>query len=205
MITRRELRQNARNTLSGKWMQPVLATLIYILIAGVTSGFSGTKSASLLVGGGLISLLVAGNLGIGLQMGILRFNRGREETVKEMFSAAFKEDYARILGLFLLQAVFILLWMLLFIIPGFIKAYAYSMSVFIAEDNPELGPLDCIKRSQEMMKGHKMDLFILDLSFIGWILLGILSLGIGMLWVSPWMYMAHAKFYEELKNEAVMA
>ena len=205
MITRPELRQNARNTLSGKWTQPVLATLIYLLIAGITSGFSGTKSASLVAGGSLISLLIAGNLGIGMEIGILRFNRGREETVNEMFSAGIKEDYARVLGLYLLQAVFILLWMFLFIIPGFIKAYAYSMSAFVAEDNPELGPMDCIKRSQEMMKGHKMELFLLDLSFIGWILLGIITLGIGMLWVSPWMYMTHAKFYEELKNEAVMA
>ena len=118
-----------------------MATLIYLLIAGITSSCTGTKSASLIAGCGLLSLLIAGNLDIGLQMGILRFNRGREETVKEMFSAGFKEDYARILGLYLLQLVFILLWTILFIIPGIIKTYAYSMSAFIAEDNPELGPM----------------------------------------------------------------
>ena len=76
------------------------------------------------------------------------------------------------------------------------------MAPYIAEDNPELGPGECLRRSEALMYGHKMDLFMLHLSFIGWILLGILSLGIGLLWVTPWMEMAQVKFYEELKAEA---
>ena len=119
-----------------------------------------------------------------------------------MISAGFQEDYARVLGIELLKAVFILLWALLLIVPGIIKAYSYAMTEFIAEDNQELGPNECIERSKTMMDGHKMDLFLLDLSYIGWILLGCITLGIGLLWVSPWMSMAHVKFYEQLKNEA---
>jgi uncharacterized membrane protein len=74
------------------------------------------------------------------------------------------------------------------------------MTAYIAEDNPELGPKECIDQSQAMMQGHKMELFILDLSYIGWILLGFVSFGIGFLWISPWMEMAHIRFYEELKD-----
>ena len=80
-----------------------------------------------------------------------------------------------------------------------------TLTNLIAEDNPELGPNECIERSMAMMDGHKMDLFLLDLSYIGWMLLGIISCGIGLLWVAPWMQMAHVKFYEQLKAEAVAA
>ena len=150
----------------------------------------------------LVSLLIGCNLQYGFSVAILRFHRNREETIKEMISAGFQEDYARVLGIELLKAVFILLWALLLIVPGIIKAYSYAMTEFIAEDNQELGPNECIERSKTMMDGHKMDLFLLDLSYIGWILLGCITLGIGLLWVSPWMSMAHVKFYEQLKNEA---
>ena len=136
---------------------------------------------------------------------MLRFRRGREDSVNEMLGAGFKEDYGRVLGLMLLTAVMVLLWCLLLIIPGIIKAYAYIMAPYIAEDNPELGPRECIRRSEAMMYGHKMDLFILDLSFIGWFLVGIITLGIGFLWITPWMEMTHVRFYEELKRENPMA
>ena len=181
-----------------------MAALIVALINGIYQGGSQTKSAGFITVGFLVALLVGCNLQYGFSVGILRFHRNREETIKEMFSAGFKEDYGRVLGIVLLKTVFIILWALLLIIPGIIKAYSYAMTEFIAEDNPELGPKECIDRSKAMMEGHKMDLFLLDLSYIGWILLGIVTLGIGMLWVAPWMSMAHVKFYEQLKEEAVV-
>ena len=187
--------------LRGKWTQPVVATLIVTLVAGFTQGGNQSHSATLITLGTLVALLIAGNFQYGFSVGILRFNRGRENTVNEMISAGFKEDYGRVLGIMLLGTLFIILWSLLLIIPGLIKAYAYIMAPYIAEDNPELGPRECLRRSEALMYGHKMDLFILHLSFIGWILLGILSIGIGLLWVAPWMEMAQVKFYEELKAE----
>lgn len=200
MITRSELKNEALATLRGKWTQPVLAALIVVLVSGITQGGSQTKSAAFITIGFLVALLVSLNLEYGFEVAMLRFRRGREDSVNEMLSAGFKEDYGRVLGISLLRAVFICLWMLLLIVPGIIKSYAYAMTAYIAEDNPELGPMECIDRSKAMMDGHKMDLFILDLSYIGWILLGILSLGIGFLWISPWMEMAHIRFYEELKQ-----
>jgi len=205
MITRTKLKNEALATLRGKWTQPVLAALIVILVIGVTEGGYQTKSYTFVTLGFLIALLVSYNLQYGFEVAMLRFRRGREDSVNEMLAAGFKEDYGRVLGISLLRAVFIFLWALLLIVPGIIKSYAYAMTAYIAEDHPELGPKECIDQSQAMMQGHKMDLFILDLSYIGWILLGILSLGIGFLWIGPWMDMAHARFYEELKQGNTMA
>jgi len=205
MITRTELKNEALATLRGKWTQPVLAALIVMLVSAFTQGGNQTKSAVFVTLGFLVALLVACNLQFGFEVAMLRFRRGREDSVNEMLAAGFKEDYGRVLGISLLRAVFICLWALLLIVPGIIKAYAYSMTAYIAEDNPELGPKECIDQSKIMMQGHKMDLFLLDLSYIGWILLGFLSLGIGFLWISPWMEMAHIRFYEELKQGNTMA
>lgn len=200
MITRPELKNEALATLRGKWTQPVLAALIVMLVSCFSQGGNYTHSSAFLTVGFLVALLVSLNLSYGFEVAMLRFRRGREDSVNEMLAAGFKEDYGRVLGISLLRAVFICLWMLLLIVPGIIKAYSYAMTNLIAEDNPELGPKECINRSQAMMDGHKMDLFLLDLSYIGWILLGFLSLGIGFLWITPWMQMAHVRFYEELKQ-----
>ena len=201
MLSRPELKHQAREMLRGKWTQPVVAALIVTLASGITQIGSRTQSAAFIAIGFLVSLLIAENRQYGFSVGMLRFNRGRESTVNEMISAGFKEDYGRVLGLMLLGAVLIILWCLLLIIPGIIKAYAYIMAPYIAEDNPELGPMECLRRSETLMYGHKMDLFILHLSYSGWILLGILTLGMGLLWVTSWIEMAQVKFYEELKAE----
>jgi uncharacterized membrane protein len=189
----------------GKWTQPVLATLIIVIVSSFSQVGSSVHSPLLISTGSLVMLFIGANMQYGFDVGILRFNRGRESTVNEMFSAGFKEDYGRVLGIVLLTALYTILWTLLFVIPGIIKAYSYGMTNLIAEDNPELGPNECIERSMAMMEGHKMELFLLDLSYIGWIMLGIITCGIGLLWVIPWMQMAHVKFYEQLKAETAAA
>ena len=94
-----------------------------------------------------------------------------------------------------------MLWTFLFIIPGIIKAFAYALTPYLLVDCPDLSALQCIKLSNEMMKGHKFDLFYLYLSFIGWILLAILTLGIGMLWLIPYMQTSTASFYLDVKAQ----
>ena len=205
MITRPELKNDALRTLRGKWKQPVLATLILSLIGVFTSSSNMIESAIYIALGSLVTLLISLNLEYGFAVALLRFSRGRENTLSETFNAGLVEDYGRVLGIMLLQVIYVILWMLLLIIPGIIKSYSYAMTEFIAEDNPELGPMECIDRSMAMMKGHKWELFLLDLSYIGWLLLGLLSLGIGLLWIIPWMNMARVKFYEELKRETATA
>lgn len=94
--------------------------------------------------------------------------------------------------------LFAFLWSLLFYIPGIIKALSYSQAMYIAAENPEIGALEAINRSKAMMEGHKMELFKLMLSFIGWIILGMFTLGILYIWLMPYMNTTMALFYKNL-------
>jgi len=125
--------------------------------------------------------------------------------VERMFDG-FK-TYGRAIGVQLLTAIFILLWAVLLIIPGIIKSFAYAMTIYISKDHPELSANECIERSMDMMKGHKWELFMLYLSFIGWFILCLFTMGIGFLWLIPYVNVTVSKFYEELKaqEEAEMA
>ncbi|MBR4775400.1 MAG: DUF975 family protein [Bacteroidales bacterium] len=116
------------------------------------------------------------------------------------FRIAFSKYWRKVWGM-LWMNILIFLWSLLFFIPGIIKSFSYAMTPFILEENPEMGAVEAIHRSRMMMRGHKFDLFWLELSFIGWIILGILTAGIGLLWIIPYMQTAIAAFYEEVKAD----
>ncbi len=109
------------------------------------------------------------------------------------FSVTFK-----VIAIAFLQGLFIALWSLLLIIPGIIAVYRYRMAYYILLDDPDKGPLQCIRESKELMNGHKKELFFLDLSFIGWALLISLSAGILGIWVLPYIYTTYAMFYNML-------
>ena len=95
----------------------------------------------------------------------------------------------------LLQSIYLALWMLLFIIPGIVKACSYAMTVFIANDNKELSANECITKSRQMMDGHKWEYFCLMMSYLGWLILCVLTLGILTLWVAPRINQASYLFY----------
>ena len=97
--------------------------------------------------------------------------------------------------------VFIFLWSLLLIIPGIIKSYSYAMTPYILVDKPELSANEAIEESMRLMSGHKFDLFYLQLSFIGWFILALLTAGIGFLWLTPYYNSTVASFYLSLKAE----
>ena len=99
-----------------------------------------------------------------------------------------------------MTTIFIGLWSLLLIIPGIVAAYKYSMVNYVMIDNPELGVMGSIRRSKEIMRGHKLDYFILHLSFIGWIILSVLTFGILLLYVSPYVSVTEANFYNSIKD-----
>lgn len=99
--------------------------------------------------------------------------------------------------------IFTALWTILFIIPGFIKGYSYAMTPYILKDKfaagqTDIGATEAITESRHLMDGHKMDLFVLDLSFIGWGLLGIITFGIGFIWIVPSYRQTKANFYRSL-------
>lgn len=97
--------------------------------------------------------------------------------------------------------LFTMLWMCLFYVPGIIKAFSYSQSMYIAAENPNIGALEAITRSRKMMDGHKMELFLLGLSFIGWAILGAFTLGILYIWLVPYMYTSMAIFHNSIKPD----
>lgn len=118
-----------------------------------------------------------------------------------MFATGYTEAWGKSILLSFLIWIFTLLWSLLFIIPGIIKAYSYRMAFFILADNPELSAGEALQKSKEMMKGHKLDLFILDLSFIWWSLLVAITFGVALIYVAPYVGATQANFYESLKED----
>ncbi|MBP1589663.1 MAG: DUF975 family protein [Kiritimatiellae bacterium] len=110
-------------------------------------------------------------------------------------------QYGRALGYYLLTMIFIFLWSLLLIIPGIIKAFSYAMTPYILLDHPEMGVNEAITESRRIMDGHKWELFCLHLSFIGWMLLSILTFGILFFWLNPYMSITTAAFYRSLPKD----
>ena len=208
MISNKEIRTIARQELKGFWTMPVLATLVYIVIAVVLQTPSYfAKIPSLVIPMStltwVISILVVFPLAYGFTLAFLHFLReDKEDTVEAMF-CGFK-TYGRAIGVYLLETVLLFLWFLLLIIPGIIKSLAYSLTFFISKDHPELSAYECIQRSNDMMKGHKMQLFLLYLGFFGLAILSVFTLFIGMLWLTPFFQVCLAEFYENLKEEEDM-
>ena len=139
-------------------------------------------------------------IGSFVEVGYARFNMdlvdGEEGRLETLFR--YSKQWGTMLAAELLQVVYILGWMLLFIIPGLIAAYRYSLTSYILAENPEMDANDAITRSKELMKGNKWRLFCLDFSFIGWAILSAFTLGIGDLWLTPYRAAAHTVFYREL-------
>lgn len=99
-----------------------------------------------------------------------------------------------------LKGIYVFLWSLLFIIPGIIALYSYMMTPYILADNPELSASEAIEISKQMMRGNRWRLFCLEISFFGWSILCVLTLGIGFLWLTPYMNAATAEFYREISG-----
>lgn len=155
---------------------PIVGTLISSFIVSPAFAFSTT----------LIYLAIVANRSIQVSDAFQGFS---------FFWTAFKVNF--------LTGLFTMLWSLLFVIPGIIKSYSYSMSMYIAAENPQIPALDAINLSKKMTEGHKMDLFVLDLSFIGWILLSVITVGLGFIWVGPYMSATYANTYLYLKSCAL--
>lgn len=187
-----ELRAVSRTTLSGNWMMAALATLVYLLIAGGVS--------SIPVAGSVLAIIITYPLAYGFAILFLDlFREGKPIDIGKLFDG-FK-DFGRVWGTLILVAIYTILWTCLLIIPGIVKSYSYALTPFILKDEPELKYNAAIEKSMRMMDGYKMKLFLLDLSFIGWMILSVLTLGIGLLFLQPYMNTARAAFYEDLKAE----
>lgn len=101
------------------------------------------------------------------------------------------------------QTLFVSLWSMLFLIPGIVKAYAYSQMFYLVDEFPEMTIRKSMKLSMKITKGHKMDLFVMDLSFIGWALLVLITFGLASLYVTPYVQMTKVNAFHALLKEAV--
>ncbi len=114
-----------------------------------------------------------------------------------------KTRYWDIVAAMLWKGFLTFLWFLLFIIPGFIALYAYRMVPYILGDNPNIGYQRAVRLSSQMTNGHKIGIFLLDISFLGWFLLGFLALLVGTLFVRPYVNAANGQLYLELRRRAL--
>ncbi|MBR1873047.1 MAG: DUF975 family protein [Bacteroidales bacterium] len=212
-MTNQDYKNAALNALSGNWAPALILMLVIIVVEAVIGGYQGYQLIAYYpnpapsgfgdILSSLASLLVIAPLGVGVCNAFKDLVKsGDNNLLENSFKQGFVQGYGRNLLTMLLIGIFVTLWTFLLIIPGIIMAYAYSMAPYIIKDHPELSPMEAIKASRAMMKGHKFDLFYLHLSFIGWMLLTVLTCGIGFLWLAPYMESAQAAFYLDIKGDS---
>lgn len=213
MRTNQEYKNSALAVLNGRWVPAVLSSVIYV---GIIWGYAVPAVLSNFAVYGLISIdsgvcqvlslasvlvmfLLVAPVGIGYMNACLRLYREENAGIAgNMFSYAFNGYWRNVWGM-VLTRLFVLLWALLLIVPGLIKYYSYALTPYLLKDFPELSANQCINLSIKMMKGHKLDLFYLHLSFIGWIVPACLTGGIGCIWLVPYVSVAEAAFYQDVK------
>ncbi len=212
------LRQRARENLAGNWGLSIGVAAVAALLGGLMIGGSFLPEINMnnsttiregieivegfsinLQGGvlGLAAFILGGVLQLGYAQFLLKQHDKKELAFGDLFSEfdRFGQGFAQAF----LRGLYTFLWSLLFIIPGIIASYRYAMTPYIMAENPDLTASKAIARSKMMMDGHKGELFILDLTFIGWSLLAALTLNIGNLALNPYKNAARTAFYRELK------
>ena len=223
------LRARARANLAGNWGVSVAVALVASLLGGLITGGSflpdlqselteyfpflqriaDTMGKGIRVGsftfslrGGILgftAFLIGGVLQIGYADFLLKQHDGKEVRFSDLFS---KFDYFGTgFAQRFLRSLYVMLWSLLFIIPGIIKEYGYAMTPFILAEHPQLTASRAIELSEQMMDGHKAELFILEMTFLGWSLLAVLTMNLGHLFLNPYKNAAHAAFYRQLQEE----
>lgn len=202
------LKKEARASLKGKWTSFVLVTLLMLIIncaLSLPSTITGLMYPnSPQVNWSTLFTVVVSLIYAVLEWGFaIMFLRNLRDPHFDELGTLFDgfRDFGRIFVTLFLQNIYTLLWALLLIIPGIVKSYSYAMTPYILYDDPKLQGNAAIELSMRMMRGHKLELFLLHLSFIGWLLLCILTLGIGFLWLIPYVHSTQAAFYEDVKEE----
>ncbi len=184
-----QLMDEAKAALTGKWGMGAVAFLITVIVS-IIGEFDGI--------GDLIFLLLTAPLTLGMAMFYLKISREEEDVELGTIFDGFK-FFVKALGAYILMMLAILVGFVLLVIPGFIVAFGLAQTFFIIADDPEIGIVDALKDSWELMDGHKFDYFILMLRFLGWLFLSILTIGIGLFFLVPYIQTTAAKFYNSIR------
>ncbi len=188
------LKTKAKAQIKGK----IGILFVITLVIGIVSSLaSGVLSLIPVVGSLLATVIVTPAFALSMVRVYLLVIKDQKPEVKDAFSGF--DDFWSAFKVTFFVGLFTFLWSLLFVIPGIIKSISYSMSMFILAENKGKSALECINESKKMTEGHKAELFVLALSFIGWILLCFLTFGIAYIWVLPYMEATFANAYQSLK------
>ena len=230
MLRAADYRERARVSLSGNWGMAVLICFVGALLGGiqtvvpVSASYQYGEGMSLQIFGlnmnldqlpvemlgmltfmlgviciySLAQFVIGGAVELGMCAYFSKRALGENADIKDEFS--YFQYFGKALGLRIVTSIFIFLWTLLLIVPGIIASYRYAMATYILAEHPEMGIMEAIEASKQMMDGNKWALFCLDFSFIGWALLSACTLGIGDLFLNPYTRMATAHFYLNLSR-----
>lgn len=192
VMSRAELKAAAKAQIKGNIG---IIFLCCVIMYGI--GFAAGYIAGPL--GTIVSLVITPSFTIGLTLIFLGLTEGKKAEVGTLFKGF--HYFGKALWLSILIFVFIFLWALLLYIPGIIKSYSYSMAYNILAEHPEMTAREALRESKAIMHGHKGELFVLYLSFIPWILLCVVTLGIGMIYVVPYVETTITNFYQQIKRQ----
>ncbi|MGL4737500.1 MAG: DUF975 family protein [Cellulosilyticaceae bacterium] len=191
MINRAMLKEQSKNQLKGRWVITgglyLLMMVVLIIIECIpTIGWIGT-------------ILIVPPCVLTYAIIALKASRMEQLNIDDTWSGFL--NYGKAIGLYFWTILWTWLWALLLIIPGIIKGLSYSMAFYILADNPNMGIREAFNESKRITYGHKWDLFVLGLSFMGWVILAVLTFGIGYFWLIPYMQTTYANTYKSLAGK----
>ena len=220
------LKENAKSSLAKAYWLSVGASAVVTVLSGIGSGLSSgfsravngaTQDSDMSVGVFIllmflslicmtvslaVTLCLTNILTVGHTNYYLKLRKGTVDFMA-IFAGFQNGNYSKIFKVMLRKTIYLTLWYLLFIIPGIIMGLAYFMVEYIAAEHPDIDSQRAIEISKQTMDGEKANLFVLQLSFIGWILLTICTCGIGMYFLTPYMQATYTEFYEYMKAKAI--
>lgn len=201
MQDNKTFRKQALAKLEGNWGTAVLFTVAFsvfcMIVGNGPSWATGSLSEGLSATLSICSLITL-PASFAYTVEFLRLHRGSEMKIVSLIEFYRQK---RVWAAMLLKGILAIIGSICFVIPGIVICYMFSMTEYVMLDNPQLGSQQAMALSRKMMKGKKMKLFLLDLSFIGWIILSMLTLGLGFILLCPYMQASHAAFYEDLLAE----
>lgn len=220
---RQELKLEAKELLSGRWKEAILLnaipalltitvmaisfSVLFVLFGELMTNPDSYNTAPADSSGSTTVSIVSSFLTVGISYAFLDWLRDPEmriQPLRQALQVFTKKYFLGTLLIYVLTSIFLTLWTMLLVIPGIIKTFSYSQAYFIFKDrksvsgNQKVSALACITESRKMMDGHKFEYFMLQLSFLGWGILSVISLGIGFLWLNPYMNTTYAAFYKNL-------
>jgi uncharacterized membrane protein len=219
MLYAEDFREIARRALSGRWGIAIGTGFIASLLGvnAVSGNTISRKSESMtvriptafipvfafLISSIIMLAILSLFLGGVIKLGYCRFNQNLINNTEPQFSDLFSrfDIFWKACGMNLLIQLYTLLWSLLFVIPGIIASQSYAMAPYIMADNPYISIQEAIQQSKDMMYGNKWRLLCLNISFIGWMILSAFTLGIGLLWLNPYISAAQAAFYNDVSGK----